>query len=138
MLPSTNKQAGACVPLAQFVLHTHRGLWKVTRGFPRPQGKPLCVVNAASGFLLFSRPVTLSPLLEVFLAGKGQVLTSRGVWLSSREEAGGKETMNDMRMWSPQFITEFVEMCKSFPCLYDIKSKEYSNKQLKMLHMENW
>jgi hypothetical protein len=29
------------------------------------------VVNAASGFRLYSRPVTLSPLLEVFLAGKG-------------------------------------------------------------------
>jgi hypothetical protein len=31
----------------------------------------VCVVNAASGFLLYSRPVTLSPLLEIFLAGKG-------------------------------------------------------------------
>jgi hypothetical protein len=40
----------------------------------------VCVVNAASGFRLYSRPVTLSPLLEVFLAGKGQVSTSRGVY----------------------------------------------------------
>jgi hypothetical protein len=39
----------------------------------------VCVVNEASGFLLFSRPVILSPLLEVFLAGKGQVSTSRDV-----------------------------------------------------------
>jgi hypothetical protein len=31
----------------------------------------VCVVNAASGFRLYSRPVTLSPLLEVSLAGKG-------------------------------------------------------------------
>jgi hypothetical protein len=31
----------------------------------------VCVVNAASGFRLYSRPVNLSPLLEVFLAGKG-------------------------------------------------------------------
>jgi hypothetical protein len=38
---------------------------------------------------------------------------------------------DSMRMWSTQFITEFVEIYKSFPCLYNIKSKEYSNKQLK-------
>jgi hypothetical protein len=31
----------------------------------------VCVVNAASGFRLYPRPVTLSPLLEVFLAVKG-------------------------------------------------------------------
>jgi hypothetical protein len=36
-----------------------------------------------------------------------------------------------MRTWSTQFITELVEIYKSFPCLYSIKSKEYSNKQLK-------
>jgi hypothetical protein len=76
------------------------------------------VVNAAFGFRLFSRPVILSPLLEVFFAGKGQVSTR-------------KEKMNDMRIWSTQFITEFVEIYKPFPCLYNIKSKEYFNKQLK-------
>jgi hypothetical protein len=53
------------------------------------------------------------------------------VWWSSREEAGGNEKMNDMRTWYTQFITEFIEIYKSFPCLYDIKIKEYSNKQLK-------
>jgi hypothetical protein len=58
------------------------------------------------------------------------------VWLSSGEEAGGKEKMNDRRTWSTQFIAELVEIYKSFPCLYNIKSKEYSNKQFKMLHME--
>ena len=36
-----------------------------------------------------------------------------------------------MRMWSTQFVTEFTEIYKSFPCLYNIKSKEYSNKHLK-------
>jgi hypothetical protein len=46
--------------------------------------------------------------------------------------------MNDMRTWSTQFIIEFVEIYKSFPCLYNIKSKEYFKKQLKMLHIKNF
>jgi hypothetical protein len=36
-----------------------------------------------------------------------------------------------MRTWSTQFIAEYVEIYKSFPCLYNIKSKDYSSKQLK-------
>jgi hypothetical protein len=54
---------------------------------------------------------------------KGQVSTSCGVCGGAREKRPrGKETMNDMRTWSPQFITEFIEMYKSCQCLYDIKS----------------
>jgi hypothetical protein len=68
-----------------------------------------------------------------FLGRQGTRFVSRGVcvWLSSREEAGGKEKMNDIRAWSTQFITEFVDIYESFPCLYNIKSEEYSNKQFK-------
>jgi hypothetical protein len=52
--------------------HTRRGLWKVNpRVSEAARQNFVCVVNAASGFRLLSRPVTLSPLLEVFLAGKG-------------------------------------------------------------------
>jgi hypothetical protein len=57
--------------------HTRRGLWKVNpRVSVAARQTFVCVDNAASGFLLFSR---LSPVLEVFLAGKGQVTTNRGV-----------------------------------------------------------
>jgi hypothetical protein len=52
--------------------HTRRGLWKVNpRVSEAARQTVVCVVNAASGFRLYSRPVTLSPLLEVFLASKG-------------------------------------------------------------------
>jgi hypothetical protein len=55
--------------------HTRRGLWKVNpRVSEAARQTFVCVVNAASGFRLYSRPVTLSPLLEVFLAGKGYVM----------------------------------------------------------------
>jgi hypothetical protein len=52
--------------------HTRGGLWKVNlRVSEAPRQTFVCVINAASGFRLYPRPVTLSPLLEVFLAGKG-------------------------------------------------------------------
>ncbi|XP_076628208.1 uncharacterized protein LOC143345171 [Colletes latitarsis] len=39
--------------------------------------------------------------------------------------------MSDMRMWSHKFITEFIELYKSFPCLYNFKSEGYTHKQLR-------
>nr|CAH7743164.1 unnamed protein product [Callosobruchus chinensis] len=40
--------------------------------------------------------------------------------------------MSDMRMWSHEFITEFIDLYKSLPCLYEIKSKDYLNKAMKL------
>lgn len=37
-----------------------------------------------------------------------------------------------MRTWSHEFIAEFIELYRSLPCLYDIKSKQYLNKPLKL------
>lgn len=39
--------------------------------------------------------------------------------------------MTDMRTWPHDFITEFINLYRSLPCLYDTKCKQYSNKQLK-------
>nr|CAH7733549.1 unnamed protein product [Callosobruchus chinensis] len=35
-------------------------------------------------------------------------------------------------MWSHEFITEFIDLYKSLPCLYEIKSKDYLNKAMKL------
>nr|CAH7760101.1 unnamed protein product [Callosobruchus chinensis] len=40
--------------------------------------------------------------------------------------------MTDMRLWSHEFIAEFIDLYKSFPCLYEIKSKDYLNKGMKL------
>nr|CAH7740073.1 unnamed protein product [Callosobruchus chinensis] len=40
--------------------------------------------------------------------------------------------MTDMRLWSHEFIAEFINLYKSFPCLYEIKSKDYLNKGMKL------
>lgn len=37
-----------------------------------------------------------------------------------------------MRTWSHDFIEEFIQLYRSLPCLYDIKSKQYLNKPLKL------
>jgi len=34
----------------------------------------------------------------------------------------------DIRQWSKEFITEFIEMYRSYPCLWRIKSPEYSDR----------
>lgn len=39
--------------------------------------------------------------------------------------------MNDMRNYSKQFIQEFNEMYRELPCLWKVKSKEYSNRDLR-------
>lgn len=39
--------------------------------------------------------------------------------------------MADSRYWSREFITEFIDLYKSYPCLWKITSKEYTNKNLK-------
>lgn len=39
--------------------------------------------------------------------------------------------MTDSRYWSKDFTTEFIELYKSHPCLWKIRSKEYTNKNLK-------
>lgn len=40
--------------------------------------------------------------------------------------------MADMRTWSHDFIEEFTQLYRSLPCWYDIKSKQYLNKPLKL------
>ncbi|KAF0735963.1 MADF domain-containing protein, partial [Aphis craccivora] len=39
--------------------------------------------------------------------------------------------MTDYRYLSKEFITEFLEKYREFPCLWKIKSKDYTNKNLK-------
>lgn len=39
--------------------------------------------------------------------------------------------MADTRYWNKEFMIEFIEQYKSYPCLWKIKSKEYINKNLK-------
>lgn len=39
--------------------------------------------------------------------------------------------MSDLRHYSKEFLTEIIEMYKSFPCLWRVKSKEYMDKQLR-------
>ncbi|XP_044749099.1 uncharacterized protein LOC123309872 [Coccinella septempunctata] len=39
--------------------------------------------------------------------------------------------MSDLRSLSREFLTEFIEMYKSFPCLWRIKSKEYMDRSKK-------
>jgi hypothetical protein len=40
-------------------------------------------------------------------------------------------TMIDLRNYSKQFIEEFINMYREFPCLWRIKSKQYSNRNLR-------
>lgn len=37
----------------------------------------------------------------------------------------------DIRMWSRELITDLINLYKSFPCLWKIKSESYKNKNLK-------
>lgn len=39
--------------------------------------------------------------------------------------------MTDTRYWSKDFLSDFIEEYKSYPCLWKIRSKEYTNKNLK-------
>ncbi|KAF6208948.1 hypothetical protein GE061_014691 [Apolygus lucorum] len=39
--------------------------------------------------------------------------------------------MSDLRQCNTEFLTAFIELYKSFPCLWQIKSKEYRDKALK-------
>jgi hypothetical protein len=95
ILCSTFKGEGSPLSFAAYPgmgAHTRRGLWKVNRRVSAAARQTFVwVVNAASGFLLFCRPVILSPLLEVLLAGKGQISTSRGVCGWAREKRPGEK-----------------------------------------------
>lgn len=42
-----------------------------------------------------------------------------------------RKIMADTRYWSKEFMTNFIEEYKSHPCLWKIKAKEYTNKNLK-------
>ena len=39
--------------------------------------------------------------------------------------------MADSRYWSKELVSEFIEIYKYYPCLWKIKSREYTNKNLK-------
>lgn len=39
--------------------------------------------------------------------------------------------MPDSRYWSKEVITNFMEIYKSYPCLWKIKSRDYTNRNLK-------
>jgi hypothetical protein len=39
--------------------------------------------------------------------------------------------MSDIQSWPKEFLTEFINMYKSEMCLWKIKSKKYSNRNLK-------
>ncbi|KAJ8936959.1 hypothetical protein NQ318_015621 [Aromia moschata] len=42
-------------------------------------------------------------------------------------------TMTDCRYWSKDLLTNFIEVYKANHCLWKIKSKEYTNKNLKTI-----
>lgn len=39
--------------------------------------------------------------------------------------------MTDLRHWTHEFFAEFIELYQSFPCLWQVKSKDYSNRDKK-------
>lgn len=39
--------------------------------------------------------------------------------------------MADSRCWTKEFVTEFINLYRQLPCLWKIKSREYTNKNLK-------
>lgn len=39
--------------------------------------------------------------------------------------------MGDSRYWSKDFVRHFIEIYKSYPCLWKVRSKDYTNKNLK-------
>lgn len=41
------------------------------------------------------------------------------------------ERLGDLRGLSREFLTEFIEIYKGYPCLWQVKCKDYSNKQKK-------
>jgi hypothetical protein len=36
-----------------------------------------------------------------------------------------------MRSWPHEFVSEFTKLYRTLPCLYDVESKQHSNKQLR-------
>jgi len=45
--------------------------------------------------------------------------------------------MADLRTVSREFLTEFVHMYREYPCLWKVKSKEYSDRVKKNLAYEH-
>lgn len=59
--------------------------------------------------------------MEIFLTNKHQFLQL--IYIIER--------MNDMQMLPHKFTTAFIELYKSFPCLYNVKSEGYAHKELR-------
>lgn len=45
--------------------------------------------------------------------------------------------MSDRRYWSREFLTEFIEIYKKHPALWNSKSRQYTNKTLKNIGFED-
>lgn len=39
--------------------------------------------------------------------------------------------MTDARYWSKKVVSNFIDIYKSYPCLWKIKSRDYTNRNLK-------
>lgn len=42
----------------------------------------------------------------------------------------------DLRNWNHEFFTEFIELYKSYPCLWRVKDKDYGNRDKKRIAYE--